>query len=89
MVYVSVHCHRCGAEYPLYFNRVEEMKCPLCYAEVPEKAFNKIENALRNVAEINKDFVRAHEERGATLFRVEIREHYIASGVAPIATINQ
>ena len=55
MCYVSVKCFNCGAEYYLYFDNKPPRLCPHCCAEMPDKAYKKLENALFTVEEVNKD----------------------------------
>ena len=77
MCYVQVKCFHCGANYDLYFDSEPLNTCPHCLAEMPEKPFKKIQNAFYTVEEVNKDFRKAHDERGQRLFQIEIKNHYV------------
>ncbi len=77
MCYVSVKCFNCGAEYHLYFDKEPLKNCPHCCAEMPEKGFCKLRNALFTAEEVNKDFRVAHDEHNRPLFQVEIKNHYV------------
>lgn len=77
MCYVSVKCFNCGAEYYLYFDNKPPRLCPHCCAEMPDKAYKKIENALFTVEEVNKDLRKSHDENNRPLFQIEIKNHYV------------
>ena len=77
MCYVEVMCHSCGAVFHLYFDENTSRRCPHCLAEMPDKGFQKLRNAMYCAEEINKDFRVAHDEKDRPLFQVEIRNHYV------------
>lgn len=77
MCYITVKCFNCGAEYALYFDGEPPRTCPHCCTEMPEKAFKKLRDALFTAEEVNKDFRKAHDERGRPLFQIEIKNHYV------------
>ena len=79
MCYIQVKCFGCGAEYQLHFADAPPKICPHCLAEMPEKAYRKLQNALYTAEEVNKDFRVAHDEWDKPLFQVEIRNHYVPS----------
>lgn len=78
MVFVKVHCYNCGADYEIH-NLPEYNACPHCCQLMPDKAFNKLTNAVMTLEEVNKDLRVAHDEHGAPLFQIELRNHYVSA----------
>lgn len=85
MVCGNVHCYSCGADFELYIDslptptREVYVTCPHCSAVMPPRAADKLFNAFMVLEEANKTLRVAHEEKGASLFQVELRNHYVST----------
>lgn len=79
MIYISVHCHNCGARYDVFGDDLEAGRCgvcPNCLARMPQNACGKLINALLTMEEVNNDFQKANAEYGNPFFTVEIRNQH-------------
>lgn len=77
MCFIQVKCYNCGALFDLYFDSEPMETCPHCLAEMPNKPFRKLRNALFTAEEVNKDFRADHDNQDSPLFQIEIKNHYV------------
>lgn len=73
-------CSNCGGKVKLFSADVtndKKRRCPYCMAEMDARQFEKLENALNTLDEVNYGLARAHREKGSTLFQVGYEAYYV------------
>lgn len=84
MDYLKVHCFHCKGKFELYSRDMDyEEKppmCPHCLARMDKTQWERLINAYYTFCEVNKDFRKYHQDRGESLFQVELRNHYVEPG---------
>ncbi|MGX4600286.1 hypothetical protein [Faecalimicrobium sp. JNUCC 81] len=76
----KIHCFNCNCNYYVYWSGISRDKiisCPHCDAEIDDKMWNMIINALGTVNDVNYHFRKYHDERSEDLFEVSIENYHV------------
>lgn len=81
MDYLKVHCFHCGGKFELYSRNMNHNDkppiCPHCLAGMNKTQWERLIDAYYTISEVNNDFRKYHQDRGESLFQVELKNHYV------------
>lgn len=75
MEYLKIKCHRCGNSFNVYHRNIsskEKMYCPHCLVAMDQRQWERLVDVYAQLAEINTNFRKHHEDRGEPLFQASI-----------------
>lgn len=89
MLYVKIACGNCGRNFEIYNSEInrrgDPVRCPHCLRQMEGKHWENLIDAFLTTTDWNYQIMKAHQEHGSPLFRVEFlskhvpREKIIAS----------
>lgn len=70
----KIHCCKCGNDFYIYRNTMllEQLQCPHCLTKMDETMSHSVQSAINTVDEINRDFIKYHDDRNDPQFVISV-----------------